>query len=140
TRRWLAARLPSITGRRGVPGPGGVPHAGSVAQGGELVRQQCAACHAWWGEGGALIEREAPATQPATPTQIAEAVRTGPGNMPAFGRAAIPDDHLHSLVAYTAYLDEPRARGAEPPRHVRPLHEGPAPGLRGPGPPPTTPP
>ncbi len=131
TIRELVLYVQSITGGRGLPIPRVDPHAGSVAQGGELFRQQCAACHAWSGEGGALIEREAPATQPATPTQIAEAVRTGPGNMPAFGRAAIPDDQLDSLVAYTGYLDEPRDRGGEPLWHVGPLAEGAAAGLLG---------
>src|SRR2546430_10466077 len=127
----LVDYVQSITGRRGRPVPRVDPHAGSVAQGGELFRQQCAACHAWSGEGGALIEREARPTQPATPTQIAEAVRTGPGNMPAFGRAAIPDDQLDSLVAYTGYLDEPRDRGGETLWHVGPLAEGAAAGLLG---------
>jgi ubiquinol-cytochrome c reductase cytochrome c subunit len=102
-----------------------------VAKGGELFRQQCAACHAWSGEGGALVRREAPSTHPATPTQIAEAVRTGPGNMPAFGTTAIDDEELDSLVAYTRYLTAPRDHGGEPLWHVGPLAEGAAAALLG---------
>src|SRR5207248_6224455 len=61
-----------------------VNHA-DLAAGGEQFRLQCAACHAWAGDGGALLHREAPDLHEATPVQIAEAVRTGPGTMPAFG-------------------------------------------------------
>jgi ubiquinol-cytochrome c reductase cytochrome c subunit len=122
--RDLVAYVQSITGDRGPAIPAVDSEAGNVARGGELFREQCAACHAWSGEGGALIDREAPATQPATATQVAEAVRTGPGNMPRFGIAAIAGDELDSLVAYTLYLDKPRDRGGEPLWHIGPLAEG----------------
>jgi len=129
--RELVAYVQSITGDQGPRIPAVDPDSGNEARGGELFREQCAACHAWSGEGGALIDREAPATQPATATQIAEAVRTGPGNMPAFGRAAIAGDELDSLVAYTLYLDKPRDRGGEPLWHIGPLMEGAAAGVLG---------
>jgi ubiquinol-cytochrome c reductase cytochrome c subunit len=131
TIRALVAYVESITGGGGIPIPDVNPRAGNVGRGGELFRQQCAACHAWSGEGGALTDREAPKTQAATPTQIAEAVRTGPTNMPRFGQAAISDDDLNSLVAYTLYLDHPRDRGGQPLWHVGPLAEGGAAGLLG---------
>jgi ubiquinol-cytochrome c reductase cytochrome c subunit len=126
----LVAYVVSITGG-GRPIPVVDPAAGDVPRGGELYRQQCAACHAWSGEGGALVRREAPSTHPATPTQIAEAVRTGPGNMPAFGRTAIADHDLNSLVAYTRYLAAPRDHGGEPLWHLGPLAEGAAAALIG---------
>jgi quinol---cytochrome-c reductase cytochrome c subunit len=127
----LVAYVVSITEGDGRPIPVVDPSAGDVAKGGELFRQQCAACHAWSGDGGALIRREAPSTHPATPTQIAEAVRTGPANMPAFGKAAISDKDLNSLVAYTRYLAAPRDHGGEPLWHVGPLAEGAAAALIG---------
>jgi ubiquinol-cytochrome c reductase cytochrome c subunit len=82
---------------------------GNVADGGESFRLQCAACHAWAGDGGALLNREAPALHSATRTQIAEAVRVGPGQMPSFGSAALSDDQLVSegglaLIALAALL------------------------------------
>ena len=72
----------------GPPIPSVDPAAGDLADGGQLFRAQCAACHQWAGEGGALLHREAPSLGPATPTQLAEAVRTGPGAMPTFGATA----------------------------------------------------
>jgi ubiquinol-cytochrome c reductase cytochrome c subunit len=111
-------------------GPGGpdIPRpdlsAASLAQGGELFRLQCAACHAWAGDGGALLQREAPNLHQATVTQIAEAVRVGPGAMPAFGTAALDDSQLASVVAYVRYLDHPRDRGGQPLWHLGPMAEG----------------
>jgi ubiquinol-cytochrome c reductase cytochrome c subunit len=98
--------------------------AGNVAAGGTIYRLQCAACHAWSGDGGALLQRAAPPTHPATPLEIAEAVRSGPGNMPAFGNAAVSDAQLQSLVRYVRYLDHPEDRGGAPLGHVGPLAEG----------------
>ena len=100
------------------------PHAGNLAAGGTVYRSQCAACHAWSGDGGALLGREAPSTHPATPLEIAEAVRTGPGNMPTFGTAAVDDEQLQSLVRYVRYLDHADDRGGAPLWHLGPLAEG----------------
>ncbi len=97
---------------------------GNLAQGGDLFRLQCAACHAWAGDGGALLRREAPSLHAATATQIAEAVRVGPSQMPAFGSAALTDDQVASVVAYVRYLDDPRDRGGQPLWHLGPVTEG----------------
>lgn len=97
---------------------------GNLAEGGDLFRLQCAACHAWAGDGGALLHREAPALHASTPTQIAEVIRVGPGQMPAFGQAALTDDQVASVVAYVRYLDDPRDRGGNPLWHLGPVTEG----------------
>jgi len=97
---------------------------GDVAAGGSAFRLQCAACHAWAGDGGALLHREAPSLQAASPVQIAEAVRLGPGQMPAFGTAALDDRQLGSVVAYVRYLDHPDDRGGQPLWHLGPVVEG----------------
>jgi ubiquinol-cytochrome c reductase cytochrome c subunit len=100
------------------------PAQGDLAQGGEIFRLNCAACHAWAGDGGALLHREAPPLHDATPVQIAEAVRVGPTAMPAFGTAAIPDSDLNSLVRYVRYLDHPEDHGGNPLWHLGPVAEG----------------
>jgi ubiquinol-cytochrome c reductase cytochrome c subunit len=96
----------------------------NLSAGGQTFRLQCAACHAWSGEGGALYQRAAPSLHSATPTQIAEAVRTGPGQMPAFGTAAIPADQVDNVVAYVRYLDHPDNRGGLPLWYLGPVAEG----------------
>lgn len=100
------------------------PVAGDVARGGELFRLQCAACHEWAGTGGALFQREAPSLHAATPVQIAEAVRVGPGQMPTFGQAALTDAQVNDVVGYVRYLDAPRDRGGADLGHIGPVAEG----------------
>jgi ubiquinol-cytochrome c reductase cytochrome c subunit len=95
-----------------------------LAAGGELYRLQCAACHEWAGVGGALYQREAPSVKGATPTQVAEAIITGPGQMPKFGPPAVPSGQLNNIVGYVRYLDHPQDRGGDPLWYLGPVAEG----------------
>lgn len=97
---------------------------GDLTRGGTLYRLQCAACHAWAGDGGALLHREAPSLHQATDLQVAEAVRVGPGQMPAFGTAALTDEQLDAVVTYVKYLQDPDDRGGTPLAHLGPFAEG----------------
>jgi ubiquinol-cytochrome c reductase cytochrome c subunit len=97
---------------------------GDVSSGGEVYRLECASCHSWAGNGGALYQREAPSLATATPVQIAEAIRTGPGEMPSFGTSAIRSDQLSDVVAYVRYLAHPKDRGGDPLWHLGPVAEG----------------
>ena len=120
----LVTYVVSLTGGGGEAIPTvDLAHA-DLAAGGEQFRLQCAACLAWAGDGGALLHREAPALHAASTVQIAEAVRTGPGVMPAFGQAALDDAQLDAVVAYVRYLDHPRDRGGQPLWHLGPMAEG----------------
>jgi ubiquinol-cytochrome c reductase cytochrome c subunit len=65
-----------------------------------------------------------PPTNRATPTQIAEALRTGPGAMPRFGSAALSDQEVADVVAYVRYLDHPNDHGGYPLGRIGPLAEG----------------
>lgn len=88
------------------------PDAGDLAIGGEIYRANCAACHQAAGSGGALSSGViAPDLHQATATEIAQAVRIGPGEMPVFGPDVIRDDELDSLVRYVLQLDEPDSPG-----------------------------
>ena len=100
------------------------PENGDVTRGGEVYRLQCAACHAWSGDGGALYQREAPPLHDATARQVAEAVRVGPGHMPGFGPAAVDDADLDALVAYVGTLKHPDDRGGTALWHLGPVAEG----------------
>jgi ubiquinol-cytochrome c reductase cytochrome c subunit len=110
------------------PGGPGIPSVdparGDLAGGGEVYRAQCAACHQWSGDGGALLRRESPALGAATPVQVAEAVRTGPGQMPVFPAAAISDADLQSLTRYVDDLKHPEDRGGQSLWHLGPVAEG----------------
>ncbi len=121
----IAALVDYVTTLTGGGGPD-IPRlsGGNLAEGGDLFRLQCAACHAWAGDGGALLRREAPSLHAATAVQVAEAIRVGPTQMPAFGQAALSDEQVASVAAYVRYLDAPRDRGGQPLWHLGPVSEG----------------
>ena len=119
----LVAYSSSLGQATGTPMPT-VRRSYDLPGGGELFRQQCAACHAWAGDGGGLLQREAPDLHASTPTQIAEAIRVGPGTMPVFSQAALTDDQVNAVVAYVRYLRHPQDRGGDPLWHLGPLAEG----------------
>jgi ubiquinol-cytochrome c reductase cytochrome c subunit len=95
-----------------------------LALGATQYQLNCAACHAATGIGGALFRREAPKVTSATPTQAAEAIRIGPGQMPAFGSAALDRRQLRDTVAYVRELAHPDDRGGFDLWHIGPLAEG----------------
>jgi ubiquinol-cytochrome c reductase cytochrome c subunit len=90
-----------------------IPDASSIAQyqkadtayGGSLFRTNCAQCHNFAGSGGALTYgKSAPSMSNATPTQIYEAMITGPENMPVFGDKAITPDQKLAIINYIRTL------------------------------------
>jgi ubiquinol-cytochrome c reductase cytochrome c subunit len=106
-----------------------IPHvdvaAGDVAAGGEIWRGQCAACHRWSGDGGALSGDIAPDVRPATSRELGDAVRSGPFAMPRFGQAALSDQDLNDLAAFVAdEIDRPDDRGGWAIGHIGPVAEG----------------
>jgi ubiquinol-cytochrome c reductase cytochrome c subunit len=96
----------------GPPVPEIDPEAGELARGGELFRENCAACHGFAGRGGALSNgSEAPSLVEASPLEVAEAIRIGPGRMPVFGPETLGVEQVNSIVRYVGYLRRPDNRG-----------------------------
>jgi ubiquinol-cytochrome c reductase cytochrome c subunit len=83
-----------------------------LSGGGVLYRANCAACHQAAGAGGALsYGHSAPPLHDATPTQVVEAMRIGPGQMPVFNDTTINDRAADDIAAYVQYLRDPENRG-----------------------------
>lgn len=75
--------------------------AGDLSEGGELFRANCAACHNAAGIGGALsYGARAPNLLDTEPVQIAEAIRTGPNQMPAFGPETFTDEQVDAITRH----------------------------------------
>lgn len=73
------------------------------ANGSELYRINCAACHVASGAGAAIGGgREAPSLMQATPTQVGEAILVGPGAMPIFDTFTASD--IDDVAAYVDTL------------------------------------
>ncbi len=125
--RDVIAELDSYVARLVGGGPGipAVDISGvDVTAGGSIYREQCAACHQAAGEGGALLGLNSPSLLESTPVQVVEAIRTGPGTMPVFGEAAIPESKVDSLAAYVRTLQHVPDPGGDPLGHLGPLPEG----------------
>lgn len=96
-----------------------------LAEGGELFRANCAACHSAAAAGGALsYGRAAPALDQVGPLQIAAAVRVGPGQMPVFSEATLSDEELADVISYVEYLESPEDPGGLPLGRIGPIPEG----------------
>ena len=123
----LVAYVGTLVGPGG-PGPA-IPEVdvanADLAEGGELFRANCAACHNASGAGGALSQgRAAPTLWDATATELVEAMRTGPGQMPVFGPDALTTDEADNVAAYALTLSDRESRGGFDLGAVGPVPEG----------------
>ena len=109
--RAITAFLSATDARAGTPIPDVHPGAGSLSEGEGIYQLNCAPCHSATGNGGAVGPQSAPNLKVATPVQIGEAVRIGPGTMPVFDQSGIDDQQLNSLIRYVLYLRAPDNRG-----------------------------
>ncbi|WP_284252611.1 cytochrome bc1 complex diheme cytochrome c subunit [Litorihabitans aurantiacus] len=88
------------------------PAQGDAANGMLVFRTNCAMCHNAVGAGGALSEgKYAPSLFNSTPTEIYEAMLTGPQSMPVFNEENITPEAKRDVIAY---LMEQRAGDSSP--------------------------
>jgi ubiquinol-cytochrome c reductase cytochrome c subunit len=74
---------------------------GNPAQGGQLFRLNCASCHNFTGQGGALSSGKfAPSLQGASPSVIYTAMLSGPQNMPKFSDRQLTPQEKQDIIAY----------------------------------------
>jgi ubiquinol-cytochrome c reductase cytochrome c subunit len=98
----IATFVSSLGGGPPIPDAAQVSSSGAnVGLGQELYAANCAACHSIDGAGGALTYgKYAPALSQATPTQIYEAMQTGPEAMPVFGDGVVSPANKRDIIAY----------------------------------------
>jgi ubiquinol-cytochrome c reductase cytochrome c subunit len=112
-----------------LPGGPGIPAVDTAhadqGNGGNLFAINCAGCHTITGVGDALSAGAyAPSLYAATPTQIYEAVRIGPGQMPRFSPQQLSPAQVNDLVSYVRYLHHASDPGGAGLGHVGPVTEG----------------
>jgi len=119
----LVAYVASLGGGPAVPAVD--PAAGSLPEGERLFQENCAACHSATGTGGALTSGQvAPSLAKATPVQVAEAIRVGPGAMPKFRPQALDDRQVDSIAGYVDTLQRGGDRGGWDMGRIGPITEG----------------
>ena len=122
----VAGYIASLAGGPAIPSAEQVStSAASVAVGQELFIANCAQCHNFVGAGGALTYgKYAPALTQATPTQLYEAMLTGPEAMPVFDDATLTPQSKRDIIAYvTETRSEPNPGGFSLGR-IGPVTEG----------------
>ncbi|MGV0626622.1 cytochrome bc1 complex diheme cytochrome c subunit [Mycolicibacter minnesotensis] len=83
-----------------------------LGRGGDLFRLNCASCHNFTGQGGALSSgKYAPDLAPASEQQILTAMLSGPQNMPRFSDRQISLEEKKDIIAYVKTVTEERNPG-----------------------------
>jgi ubiquinol-cytochrome c reductase cytochrome c subunit len=98
----IAAYVASLGGGPAIPSASQVATNGAdTALGQELFSTNCSQCHGFAGAGGALTYgKSAPSLNASTPTQLYEAMLTGPEAMPVFGDGTITPAEKQDIIAY----------------------------------------
>ncbi|MFC4051341.1 c-type cytochrome [Actinomadura syzygii] len=123
-RAWIA----SLGGGPEVPPASAVdPDKGDVALGGKLFRTNCAQCHNFTGQGGALTGgKYAPplSGDDVTPTQMYEAMVTGPQAMPVFNDTTLTPQDKQAIISYLVKTREEPNPGGNGLGRIGPVSEG----------------
>ena len=122
----IAAWVQSLTPGQGTKVPVVKTAGADLQNGNTLFTLNCAACHTISGAGDALAEGAyAPSLHLATPTQVVEAIRSGPGNMPRFSAGNITNAEARDIAAYvTGVLQHPNNAGGVGLGGIGPVGEG----------------
>lgn len=96
-----------------------------LVEGGEFFRTNCTACHNSTGQGGALGGgRYAPSLEGVEGKYFAEAMLTGPQQMPVFSDAVITPDDKRNIYAYVQEVQDQPANGGLSLGGLGPVSEG----------------
>jgi ubiquinol-cytochrome c reductase cytochrome c subunit len=122
----IAAWVQSLTPGAGVQVPVVNTNKADLEAGNTLFTLNCAACHTITGAGDALMDGAyAPTLHLATTTQIVEAIRSGPGNMPHFGPGNITNTEARDIAAYVhGVIQHPSNPGGVGLGGIGPVGEG----------------
>ncbi|SNR34355.1 cytochrome bc1 complex diheme cytochrome c subunit [Blastococcus mobilis] len=105
--------------------PSGDLRDGDLAEGGELFRLNCASCHNFVGEGGALSSgKYAPSLDDANDLEIYTAMLTGPENMPVFGDNQLTPEEKRSIINYVQTINQQLDPGGAGVGRMGPVAEG----------------
>jgi ubiquinol-cytochrome c reductase cytochrome c subunit len=98
----IADYVASLGGGPAIPDAQQVSTVGAdTALGSQLFMANCAQCHGFAGDGGALTYGKfAPSLTQATPTQIYTAMLTGPEAMPVFSDGVLSPQAKRDIIAY----------------------------------------
>jgi ubiquinol-cytochrome c reductase cytochrome c subunit len=122
----LAAYIGSLAPGPAIPPESAYdPAEGDVAAGGELFRTNCASCHNFTGQGGALTEgKYAPSLNDTDPKHMYEAMLTGPQAMPVFNDNTLTPEEKRNIIAFLDQVQNEGDPGGAGLGRIGPVSEG----------------
>jgi ubiquinol-cytochrome c reductase cytochrome c subunit len=122
----VAAYIASLGGGPAIPSAAQVSTSGAnIGLGQQLFIADCAQCHNFVGAGGALTDGKfAPPLTASTPTQIYEAMLTGPEAMPVFNDTTITPAEKADIIGYVTETRAQANPGGFSLGRVGPVTEG----------------
>jgi ubiquinol-cytochrome c reductase cytochrome c subunit len=122
----LAAYIASLSPGPAIPSAADLDYTdASLSAGGELFRTNCAQCHNFAAQGGALTSgKYAPNLTQDTPKHLYEAMLTGPQSMPVFGDATLRPQDKQAIIKYIRTLSTQSNPGGASLGRVGPVTEG----------------
>jgi ubiquinol-cytochrome c reductase cytochrome c subunit len=122
----MAAYVASLGPGPAIPDADAVDSAkGDPAKGGDLFRTNCAMCHNFAANGGALTRgKYAPNLNASTPTEIYEAMVTGPQSMPVFSDTNISPEEKRDIIAWVDTIKQQPSPGGLSLGGIGPVSEG----------------
>jgi ubiquinol-cytochrome c reductase cytochrome c subunit len=110
--RQIGAYVQELGGGPQLPEGNDLRSGGDLARGGQLFRVNCASCHAFSANGGALSSgKYAPSLGPATDRQIYAAMLSGPQNMPVFADNQLTPQEKRDIIAYIQFQKQDKDPG-----------------------------
>ena len=96
-----------------------------MALGGQLFRANCASCHSFSGNGGALTNgKYAPSLRESSAKHIYSAMITGPQSMPVFPDSTLRPEDKRAIIAYIETVREQPNNGGIDLGRMGPVTEG----------------
>jgi ubiquinol-cytochrome c reductase cytochrome c subunit len=122
----LAAYVASLGPGPAVPAEEELDYAeANLGEGGELFRTNCATCHNFAGQGGALTwGKYAPSLEGVDPKHIYEAMLTGPQAMPQFGETTLTPEDKQAIIKYIKTIEAQPDPGGAGLGRIGPVSEG----------------
>lgn len=97
----------------------------NLQEGGELFRTNCASCHNFVGQGGALTRgKYAPDLAGVSSRTMYEAMLTGPQSMPVFSDTSLTPEQKRAIIAFVQNVQEEPNPGGFGLGRVGPVSEG----------------
>jgi ubiquinol-cytochrome c reductase cytochrome c subunit len=122
--RDIGAYIDSLGGGPKIPDGDNLHEGSDVSNGGRLFRENCAQCHQFAGNGGALSSGKFAPSIRATDRQIYGAMLSGPQNMPVFGNNQLTEQEKRDIITYIDFLKHEQDPGGWGIGRIGPVSEG----------------